>query len=64
MTEYYIQIFVIMRCVIKGLHCVMVVPNEHFPLPQVLTLYLIDMPFDSFANRADADQAALVRTVL
>ena len=26
-----------------------------------LTLYLIDMPFNAFANRADPDQAALVR---
>ena len=26
-----------------------------------LTLYLIETPFDTFANRADTDQAALVR---
>ena len=26
-----------------------------------LTLYLIEAPFNAFANRADADQAALVR---
>ena len=29
-----------------------------------LTLYLIETPFDSFANRADPDQAALVRASL
>ena len=27
----------------------------------LLTLYPIEMPFDAFANRADPDQAALVR---
>ena len=27
----------------------------------LLTLHLIEMPFDAFANRADPDQAALVR---
>ena len=27
----------------------------------VLTLYLKEMPFNAFANRADPDQAALVR---
>ena len=27
----------------------------------VLTLFLIKMPFNAFANRADPDQAALVR---
>ena len=26
-----------------------------------LTLYLIEIPFNTFANRADPDQAALVR---
>ena len=26
-----------------------------------ITLFLIEMPFDSFANRADPDEAALVR---
>ena len=26
-----------------------------------LTLYLIEMPFNTFVNRADPDQAALVR---
>ena len=26
-----------------------------------LTLYLIEMPFNTFANRADPDQTALVR---
>ena len=26
-----------------------------------LTLYLIEMPFKAFANRADTDQTALVR---
>ena len=26
-----------------------------------LTLYLIEMPFNAFANKADPDQAALVR---
>ena len=26
-----------------------------------LTIYLIESPFDTFANRADPDQAALVR---
>ena len=26
-----------------------------------LTLYLIETPFNAFANRADTDQAALVR---
>ena len=60
MTVYYIQNFVTTRNVIKGLHCVMAVPNEHLSLPHA-TLYLIEMPFDSFANRADSDQAALVR---
>ena len=29
-----------------------------------LTLKLIKMPFNTFANRADPDQAALVRTAL
>ena len=29
-----------------------------------LTLYLIEMPFNTFANRADPDQAAFVRTAL
>ena len=29
----------------------------------VLTLYLIEMPFKAFANRADPDQAALIRAV-
>ena len=29
-----------------------------------LTLYLIEMPFKAFANRADPDQAALVRAAL
>ena len=28
-----------------------------------LTLYLIEKPFNAFANRADPDQAALVRAV-
>ena len=28
-----------------------------------LTLYLIEMPFNAFVNRADPDQAALVRAV-
>ena len=28
---------------------------------QWLTLYFIEMPFNAFANRADSDQAALVR---
>ena len=28
-----------------------------------LILYLIEVPFDTFANRADPDQAALVRPV-
>ena len=28
-----------------------------------LTLYLIETPFDFLANRADPDQAALVRAV-
>ena len=27
----------------------------------ILILYLIEMPFNAFANRADPDQAALVR---
>ena len=27
----------------------------------ILTFYLIEMPFKAFANRADPDQAALVR---
>ena len=27
----------------------------------VLTLYLIEAPFNAFANRADPDQAALLR---
>ena len=27
----------------------------------ILTLYLIEKPFNTFANRADPDQAALVR---
>ena len=27
-----------------------------------LTNYLMEMPFNAFANRADPDQAALVRT--
>ena len=27
----------------------------------ILTLYLIEMPFNTFANRANPDQAALVR---
>ena len=27
-----------------------------------LTLYLIETPFNAFANRADLDQAALLRT--
>ena len=31
--------------------------DEHFPL----TLYLIETPFNIFANRADPDQAALLR---
>ena len=30
-------------------------------LQYLLTLYPIEMPFDAFANRADPDQAALVR---
>ena len=30
--------------------------------PLYLTLYLIEKPFNIFANRADPDQAALVRT--
>ena len=29
--------------------------------PWPLTLYLIEMPFNTFADRADPDQAALVR---
>ena len=28
---------------------------------KTLTLYLIEMPFGTFANRADPDEAALVR---
>ena len=33
------------------------------PLPKLypLTLYLIETPFNTFAKRADPDQAALVR---
>ena len=27
----------------------------------ILTLYHIEMPFNTFANRADPDQAAIVR---
>ena len=33
--------------------------NLHYLLS--LTLYLIEMPFNAFANRADPDQTALVR---
>ena len=34
--------------------------NLHYLLS--LTLYLIEMPFNAFENRADPDQTALVRT--
>ena len=36
------------------------IKNNKFPL-SLLTLYLIDTSFDDFANRADPDQAALIR---
>ena len=36
------------------------IKNNKFPL-SLLTLYLIDTYFDDFANRADPDQAALIR---
>ena len=29
----------------------------------ILTLYLVETPFNAFANRADPDQAALARAV-
>ena len=34
---------------------------DFFFVCYILTLYLIEMPFNTFANRADPDQAALVR---
>ena len=36
--------------------------NHNFILFNSLTLYLIETPFYTFANRADQDQAALVRS--
>ena len=33
----------------------------HFPLFRHLTFYLIEKPLNTFANRADPGQAALVR---
>ena len=33
----------------------------HIRVKSFLTLYLIETPFNAFANRADPDQAALVR---
>ena len=36
-------------------------PATPWSLVKHLTLYLIETPFDAFANRADPDQAALVR---
>ena len=35
--------------------------NLKFWLSFGLTLYLIETPFNTFANRADPDQAALIR---
>ena len=36
--------------------------HQYAPLKVAgLTLYLIEIPFKAFANRADPDQAALVR---
>ena len=34
---------------------------KHHSSKEELTLYLIEPPFKAFANRADPDQAALVR---
>ena len=34
---------------------------RNYPLGNELTIYLIETPFNAFANRADPDQAALVR---
>ena len=41
-----------------GLHCL---PRNTFKGFWSLTLYHIETPFNTFANRADPDQAALIR---
>ena len=42
-----------------GVQCVIVVFPDHTHF--LLTLYLIETPFNAFANRIDRDQAALVK---
>ena len=34
---------------------------QNYPACKELTLFLIEMPLNTFVNRADPDQAALVR---
>ena len=44
----------------KGAHCIGVLVYR-LASAMLLTLYLKETPFNAFANRADPDQAALVR---
>ena len=46
--------------VVRLLNCALQVITV-FAFILCLTLYLIEMLFDTFANRADPDQAALIR---
>ena len=52
---YYLEV-----CIEKQANTILLIPTPGFPY---LTLYLIEKPFEAFANRADPDQAALVRAV-
>ena len=41
--------------------CIVCTQTYHFHETFILTLYLKETPFNTYANRADPDQAALVR---
>ena len=53
-----------LRCPLHGCH-VWISEQNHLSILSLhvaLTLYLIETPFNSFANRVDPDQAALLRS--
>ena len=43
------------------LPCLQRFTGPQYEYPSILTLYLIETPFNEIANRADPDQAAIVR---